>query len=145
MFNSLALLSVGHCPVFSISLNIQPLFKLFLALFCCSSMVLLVCCYFCVYCNLILLPYKFKPPCLIYCFSSFQSLSCPGWGERKKEEEGGGLRSVVHPSDLILGLNLFLVVFTPVSHFSPSPLICFFCVEPRFYTGFGFLPFPIFS
>ena len=49
------------------------------------------------------------------------------------------MRSLVHLSDFILGLNPFLVVFTPVSHFSASPLICFFCVESRFYTGFGFL------
>ena len=51
---------------------------------------------------------------------------------------------MVHLSDFILGLNPFLVVFTPASYFSPSPLICCFCVEPRFYTGFGFPPFPIF-
>ena len=60
---------------------------------------------------------------------------------------GGGkrVRSLIHLSDFILGLNLFLVVFTPASYFSPSPLVCCFCVKPRLYTGFSFPSFPIFS
>ena len=59
---------------------------------------------------------------------------------------GGGnrVRSLIHLSDFILGLNLFLVVFTPASYFSPSPLVCHFCVKPRLCTGFSFLPY-IFS
>mgnify|MGYP006975648771 CR=1 FL=1 len=54
---------------------------------------------------------------------------------------GGGKRGrpLTHLSDFILGLNLFLVVFTPASYFSPSPLVCHFCVKPRLYTGFSFL------
>ena len=54
------------------------------------------------------------------------------------------MRSLIHLSDFILGLNLFLVVFTPASYFSPSPLVCHFCVKPRLYTGFSFPSFPIF-
>ena len=58
----------------------------------------------------------------------------------RKKEKGrrGRVRSLIHLSDFILGLNLFLVVFTPASYFSPSPLVCHFCVKPRLYTGFSF-------
>ena len=59
---------------------------------------------------------------------------------RVREEEKrrrGRVRSLIHLSDFILGLSLSLV-FTPASHFSPSPLVCHFCVKSRLYTGFSF-------
>ena len=66
-------------------------------------------------------------------------------GEKRAEIKGkrrrGRVRSLIHLSDFILGLSLSLVVFTPASHFSPSPLVCHFCVKSRLYTGFSFLLF----
>ena len=65
-------------------------------------------------------------------------------GARKVREEEkrrrGRVRSLIHLSDFILGLSLSLV-FTPASHFDPSPWVCHYCVKSRLYTGFSFLLF----
>ena len=67
-------------------------------------------------------------------------------GARKVREEDerrrrrGRVRSLIHLSDFILGLSLS-PVFTPASHFDPSPLVCHYCVKSRLYTGFSFLLF----
>ena len=53
---------------------------------------------------------------------------------------GGRVRSLIHLSDFILGLSLS-PVFTPASHFDPSPWVCHYCVKSRLYTGFSFLLF----
>ena len=65
-------------------------------------------------------------------------------GARKVREEDerrrgrGRVRSLIHLSDFILGLSLS-PVFTPASHFDPSPWVCHYCVKSRLYTGFSFL------
>ena len=65
-------------------------------------------------------------------------------GARKVREEDerrrGRVRSLIHLSDFIPGLSLS-PVFTPASHFDPSPLVCHYCVKSRLYTGFSFLLF----
>ena len=65
-------------------------------------------------------------------------------GARKVREEDerrrSRVRSLIHLSDFILGLSLS-PVFTPASHFDPSPLVCHYCVKSRLYTGFSFLLF----
>ena len=59
---------------------------------------------------------------------------------RKEKGRRGRVRSLIHLSDFILGLSLS-PVFTPASHFDPSPLVCHYCVKSRLYTGFSFLLF----
>ena len=124
----------------------KPTFADIFCSYCYSFEILLVVLLF-----LNLLPYKFKPPGLIYYFYSCHCC-CPfrigrrtGWSRKGKGEregeEGGRVRSLIHLSDFILGLSLSLVVFTPASYFSPSPLVCHFCVKSRLYTGFSFLLF----
>ena len=67
-------------------------------------------------------------------------------GARKVREEDerrrgrGRVRSLIHLSDFIPGLSLS-PVFTPASHFDPSPLVCHYCVKSRLYTGFSSLLF----
>ena len=67
-------------------------------------------------------------------------------GARKVREEDerrrgrGRVRSLIHLSDFILGLSLS-PVFTPASHFDPTPWVCHYCVKSRLYTGFSFFSF----